>query len=138
MIRDERGFTLAEVLVATVVIAIGLVAIVQGLSYATQGMETGRQQTTAIFLAEQRAEFIRSIAMTDFAHPTVAAGVTNEGYNTIANAANYRRVTTITNAPAPVDWKRVQVQVFYRPVTTQGTLAQERQVDVVTVIARRQ
>jgi hypothetical protein len=105
-------------------------------------METGRQQTTAIFLAEQRIETLRSLAMTTFTatafDPQLAAGVANEGYNTIANAPTYRRVTTIVDSPAPIDWKRIQVQVFYRPITYRGALAQEREVSVVTIVTRRQ
>lgn len=142
MMRDERGFTLAEVLVAAVVIGIGLVAVAFGFSYATQGLETGRQQTTAVFLAEQQVERLRSVAMTSFSgtgwDTQLNAGVTNEAYNTIPNGAGYRRVTTITDSPLPVDWKRIQVRVFYRPVTYRGVLAQERQASVVTLVTRRQ
>ena len=41
----ERGFTLAEVLVATLVILVGLVAVATGFQYATSGVETGRGET---------------------------------------------------------------------------------------------
>ena len=143
MRRDQGGFTLIEVLMAVAVISMGLIAIMMGFNYATTGTEAGRQQTTALFLAEQRVEFVRSIAVNVTAanywvDPQLAPAATQEAYGTIANAPTYRRVTTITDSPVPVNWKRIQVDVFYRPVTERGTLAQERQVTVVSMVSRRQ
>ena len=63
--RDERGFTLGEVLVATLVLAVGLVGIATGFQYATSGVEIGKGETTAAFLAEQRVE---SVSATGAAH----------------------------------------------------------------------
>jgi hypothetical protein len=130
---------------AMAVIGVGLVAVMLGFSYGTTGTETGRQQTMAVFLAEQRVEAMRSIAVNmsnpnAWADPQLAPGTTAEAYGTIPNAAKYRRVTTITNAagPAPVPWKRVQVDVFYRPITERGSDGQERQLTLVSVISRRQ
>ncbi|MGH7389095.1 MAG: type IV pilus modification PilV family protein [Candidatus Rokuibacteriota bacterium] len=148
MTRDQRGFTLAEVLMAVAVIGLGCVAVLLGFSYATTGTEAGRQQTTAVFLAEQRIELLRSIAVDVSAanywiDPQIAAGTTQEAYGTIASAPGYRRVTTITDAPVPpgppgpVNWKRIQVDVLYRPITERGTLTQERQVTVVSLVSRR-
>ena len=143
MTRDQGGFTLAEVLMAVAVIGLGLLAVMMGFNYATTGTEAGRQQTTALFLAEQRVEAVRSIAVNVAAanywvDPQIAEGATTEAYGTIPNAAKYRRVTTITNSLPPINWKRIQVDVFYRPVTERGTLTQERQVTVVAIVSRRQ
>src|SRR2546426_8333664 len=41
IVHRARGFTLAEVLVATAVLTIGLVAIATGFPYATSGVATG-------------------------------------------------------------------------------------------------
>ena len=127
------------------IIGVGLVAVMLGFSYATTGTETGRQQTMAVFLAEQRVEAMRSVALNmsnanAWTDPQIAAGTTLEAYTSIPNAAGYRRATIITDAAgaAPVNWKRVQVDVFYRPITERGTLTQERQVTLVSVISRRQ
>ena len=57
-LANQGGFTLAELLAAIVIIGIGLVAVGAGFDTAIQGIETGRQQTTATFLAEQRMEQI--------------------------------------------------------------------------------
>ena len=137
----QRGFTLAEVLVATFVLSIGLVAVATGFQYATSGVETGRGETSATFLAEQRLEQLRAIAVKDFTSATLNAGTTTEAYGTIASGAAYRRDTTITDGTGGVcpatTCKRVQVTVFYRPVTSRGQLDQERRVDLITMFVAR-
>lgn len=156
----EAGFTLAEVLVATLVIMVGLVAVATGFQFGTAGIATGRGETVAIFLAEQRLEQLKAAAIANF--NGVAAGTTNEfclatniGTTTsncqgtaITGAPSYQRTTTITDsgnattcgtAPAapPVLCKRVQVRVSYRPVTSQGDVSQQRVVDVFTMLVPR-
>jgi prepilin-type N-terminal cleavage/methylation domain-containing protein len=135
--REQSGFTLAEVMVAVAIIGLGIVGVSAGLLYATGGMEYGRQQTTAAFLAEQRLEQIKATALVSFA--TVTTGTFGaEAYGSIANAPNYRRTVTITNNPGGlVDTKLVEVTVFYRPVTGFGVLTAERQVQLSTLMADR-
>jgi Tfp pilus assembly protein PilV len=160
--RAERGFTLTEVVIATFVIMIGLVAIAGGFQFATSGIATGRGETVAIFLAEQRLEQLKAAAMSDFASAVLNPGAstefcqtTNIGATTsncqgaaITGAPSYQRTTTITdsgngttcgNAPAapPVLCKRVHVQVTYRPVTSGGDVSQQRRVDVFTMLVPR-
>ena len=158
MTRGARGFTLAEVLVATAILTIGLVAIATGFQYATSGVATGRGETTAVFLAEQRIEQLKGLAMTNFAQAALNAGTTTEyclSSNIGAGSSNcqagavttgpsYTRTTTITNVlagtgcpVAPVSCKQVQVQVLYRPVTSSGDLSQQRAVVVFTMLAPR-
>lgn len=137
---SSRGCTLAEVLVATLILAIGLVAVATGFQHATGGVETGKGETAGAFLAEQRLERLKGLALTDWTNATLNAGTTTETYGSIANAPFYRRVTTITDnasGPCTAACKLVQVTVFYRPVTTQGQLDQERRVDVITLLASR-
>lgn len=62
MIRDERGFTLAEILVAVAVIAIGLVGLAAVIPVSTWGVQEGNQVSTATFLAAQRLEQVRNAA----------------------------------------------------------------------------
>lgn len=161
--RNEHGFTLAEVLVATLIIVTGLVAVATGFQFATAGVATGRGETAAIFLAEQRIEQVKASAISSFTG--LAAGTTTEfcltsniGSTTsncqsaaVTGAASYQRVTTITdsangtncgsvpavNAANPVVCKRIQVSVTYRPVTSRGDTSQQRRVDVFTVVVAR-
>jgi len=140
--HDQRGFTLAEVLLAVAIIAIGLVAVTTGFGIATTGVETGRQQTVAVLLAEQRVEHLRSRIVADFADPAVASGTTQEAYDTIPNGASFRRQTVIGDLDADLDgvadMKRLTVDVFYRLITERGTLQAERQVRLVNIVSRRQ
>ena len=140
MRNAELGFSLGEVLVATLVLAIGLVGIATGFQYATSGIETGKGETTAAFLAEQRLEWLKALALTNWGNATLKAGTTMEGYGSIAEASLYRRVTTITDSPGGAcgaHCKLVHVTVFYRPVTGRGQLDQERRLDVITMLVAR-
>jgi prepilin-type N-terminal cleavage/methylation domain-containing protein len=150
--RGARGFTLAEVLVATAILTIGLVAIATGFQYATSGVATGRGETTSVFLAEQRIEQLKALAMTNFTSATLNAGTTTEycqptgttNCQGTPTTGSYTRVTTITDVVAgtgcpatPLSCKQVRVQVSYRPVTSSGDLSMQRSVDVFTVLAPR-
>jgi prepilin-type N-terminal cleavage/methylation domain-containing protein len=136
----ERGFTLAEVLVATFVLAVGLTAVITGLQYARSGLETARGETTAAFLAEQRLEHLKAVALANWPAADLRAGTTVEDYGSIAGAPVYRRVTTIADSPGGACAERCKlawVTVFYRPVTASGQLDQERRLDVVTMLVSR-
>ena len=142
---DARGFSLVEILVATCVLSVGLVALGTGLLYATGSVEVGRGETTATFLAEQRLELLKSLALTDWSSALLVAGTTREGYGTLAGAPPYRRDTTISDwggpgcadaAPAAVTCKTVRVAVYYR-ITSGGGTGQERRVELLTVLALR-
>jgi prepilin-type N-terminal cleavage/methylation domain-containing protein len=159
----QRGFTLAEVLVAVFVILVGLVAIATGFQYATSGVATGRGETMATFLAQQRIEQLKTVAMTNYDPPypgvSLAAGTTTEYCQTsnigatssncqstaFSGTTTYTRVTTITDNPggtgctgvAPLLCKRIRVSVTYRPVTGAGDLSQARTVDLYAVVTPR-
>jgi len=136
----DGGFTLGEVLVAASILLIGLAAVVTGFQYAASGIALGNGETTATFLAEQRLEQLKALALKDWTHAQLNAGTTTEGYGSIAGATLYRRVTSIADAPGgtcKAKCKLVRVTVLYRPVTGRGQLDQERQVDVITMLVAR-
>jgi prepilin-type N-terminal cleavage/methylation domain-containing protein len=140
MTNNERGMTLIEVLVAVAIITIGLTAIATGMQVATSGINSGQQETTASFLAEQRIEDIKAFALSTaatqgFANVT-AANFPNEAYGTIAGGYNgYRRTTTITTPSATM--RVVTVSVFYVPVGVNHAANAERQVTVSTALRDR-
>lgn len=162
-LSSERGFTLAEVLVAVFVILVGLVAVASGFQYATSGVATGRGETMAVFLAEQRVEQLKTVAISNYdgpwpSGPSLAAGTTTEfcqssnigatssncQSTTFSGTTTYTRTTTITDNPggtgctgAPLLCKRIRVRVTYRPVTSRGDVSQTRTVDVYAVVAPR-
>ena len=137
--REQGGFTLAEVLVACAVVSVGLVAVASGFGFGVDGVEAGRQQSTAVFLAEQRIEQAKTLAMkqTGLVQLTSTNLPATEAYNSISGAPTYRRTTTITDTPGGVTGKRVDVSVFYRPVTGRGVLTTERSVSLSIFLASR-
>jgi type II secretory pathway pseudopilin PulG len=59
-VSDERGMTLAEVLVAIPIITIGLLALLAAIPLASYSTQEGSQTSTATFLANQRLEQVRN------------------------------------------------------------------------------
>ncbi len=57
---DQRGMTLAEVLVALPIITIGLLALLSAIPLSTYATQEGSQISTATFLANQRLEQVRN------------------------------------------------------------------------------
>lgn len=53
--------TLAEILVALVIISIGLVGLASVVPLSSWGIQEGNQMTTAVFLAEQRLEQLKGM-----------------------------------------------------------------------------
>ena len=158
ILTGQRGFTLAEVLVAVVIIMVGLVAVASGFQYATSGVATGRGETIAIFLAEQRIEQVKTIAMTNYDPPypglSLATGTTTTEFcsgstcqaTAITGTTSYTRVTTITDITTdagrctgvtPLLCKRIRVAVTYRPVTSRGDVSQARTVELFAVVTPR-
>lgn len=138
---SESGFTLVEVIVAAAVIGLGLVGVVAGFLVGVGGLEAGRQQTTATFLAEQRMEQLKARALQSFADVTIAS-YPAEAYGSITNNGfpmpGYRRAVTIVDAPAALArTKLVEVSVFYRPVMGFGVLATEREVRLSALLTDR-
>jgi len=143
----ELGFTLVEALAASAVMAIGFVAVAVAFQYALSGIETGRGETTATFLAERKLEALKAVALVDWANAALAAATTIEycpptgdPCTSAPTAAAYRRATTIIDHPGGIcatNCKLVRVTVFYRPLSGEGQLDQERRVDVLTMFAAR-
>ena len=112
----------------------GLLAVAVAFPAAVSGVEQGKQQTTAAFLAEQRLEEIKAA---DFSNIT-STNFPAEALGSIANHPRFRRTVTITSTPGGVaNTVRVDVSVFYRPVMSFGVLVRERQVTLSTLIADR-
>jgi prepilin-type N-terminal cleavage/methylation domain-containing protein len=59
---NQRGMTVAEILVALVILSIGLVGLASVLPISSYGIQEGNQLSTAAFLAEQRLEQIKAVA----------------------------------------------------------------------------
>jgi Tfp pilus assembly protein PilV len=134
MSLDQRGLTLVEVLLAGAIITVGLTAVMGGLQYAVDAVEVGRRDTVALFLAEQRLEQVKAMALTNF--PAVTAA-NFPAEDPVAGYPQYRRIVDVT--PGPVGLLhavRVQVTVAYRPVAAAAP-SPSRTVTLATVVSRR-
>ncbi len=62
MTRNEQGFTILEVLVAVLVLAVGVIALVGSSALVTRMIGQGKRDTRAAAIAEQRLETLRQQA----------------------------------------------------------------------------
>ena len=142
VVRDQRGFTVAELLAASVVIGIALLALLQTIPISAYGIQEGSQQSTAVFLANGRMEQVNNAQWTAIppadtlglsASATVApnaAGVTTfpDENPMAAPYVGYRRQVRITDcnvAPGcgglqKLDMRQATVTVSYAPMTGVG------------------
>jgi type II secretory pathway pseudopilin PulG len=61
---NERGITLAEVLIAAAVLGLGLAALMAVVPVASYAIQDGNQTSTATYLAQQRLEQVRNALWT--------------------------------------------------------------------------
>jgi Tfp pilus assembly protein PilV len=73
--RQEGGFTIVEVLVATIVLAIGLGAVIQMIAVATQATATNRIRQAETSLARELTEDARSLPYTQLNASAIAAAL---------------------------------------------------------------
>ena len=129
----ERGFSLAEVLVAGVIVTVGLSAVASGMAGAARAVATARAETTAVFLAEARLEELRAAALADWSGAALTSGLSSD-----VVPGGYRRLTTVTDDTdslgCALPCKRLRVRV---QAPADGARGHAPTVDLVTVVARR-
>lgn len=115
-LREQRGFTVAEVLVAAVIVTLAFIALGRIVPIAGYAVQQGYQASTATFLADQKLELIKAlpwvstpandclgISASATAAPTVPAAATCTLGATTVNAGNAlpweadENTTAITN-----------------------------------------
>lgn len=60
-LRNQRGFTVAEVLVAAVIVGLAFIALARVVPIAGYAVQQGYQGSTAAFLADQKLELIKDV-----------------------------------------------------------------------------
>ena len=120
LLTDERGLTLAEILVALLVIGVGLVGIAVVVPVSSYGVQEGNQLSTATFLAEQMIERTRSVAWTAIP-ATDCLGLSVTACAGIMHAA-VRQVT---------------VTVTYRGLSAAGQAASDKTVRLQWLVAQK-
>jgi type II secretory pathway pseudopilin PulG len=149
VLSDQAGMSLAEILIACVIVGVGLVGLLSAIPTAGYGIQEGRQLSTAAFLANQRIEQVRNAVWTQCpaadtlgvsasatVPPTTGGGITTfpDESPMAAPYTDYTRIVRITDAqPADpcvggaggpnVGLRQVVVTVSYRPSTATGVAA---------------
>jgi prepilin-type N-terminal cleavage/methylation domain-containing protein len=143
----QCGFGLAEILAATAIVAIGLLAGAAAVQYALSGIEAGRGETLAAFLVEQKLEELKAIALVDWNNLALMPEATTEfchptgtGCSETPAGGLYRRATIVTDGAGGTrgtQCKIARVTVFYSPLSAHGQLDRERRLDVTTFFVAR-
>ena len=162
VLRDTRGLTLAEVLVAAAILALGLAALMSVVPVASYGVQDGNQTTTATFLAQQRLEQIHNArwdATTDCVglspnatsppapSPAGTCGATAVTYPdeaAVTDFSQYARTVRITDcgvtpcgAVTSSAMRLVTLTVTYRPISAAGGSNSNTTVTLEWLIAQR-
>lgn len=120
--RRERGATLAELMVALVVLSIGILAVAQLFPAGTGSQQQSRMTNTANYYAQEKLEQLRGLGWTDAElsagrHPA-------SGTESLGTSGAWQRFYEVTAMSAPLgNLKRVDVTVSWtyhgaRSVTT--------------------
>ena len=167
MIADDRGLTLAEILIALVIIGVGLVGLAVVIPVSSYGMQEGGQLSTATFLAEQMVERARAVSWTATPEPngTDCLGVSDSDAAPVPLAPatcggvaatqfpdetpvtgypTYGRRVRVTNCAvtpcagvADAGMRLVTVTVTYRGLTASGVSPTDKTVMLQWLVARK-
>lgn len=165
-LSDQRGITVAEVLVAAAILGLGLAAVMSVVPVASYGVQDGNQTSTATYLARQRLEQIRNAAWTGatdcvglsanatsapVATPAGSCGATVTTFAdeaALPGFAQYSRTVRIVDCGAGVNavacgnvtsaaLRLVTVTVAYRPISAAGGSSANTSVIVEWLVAQR-
>ena len=124
--KTERGTSLAELMIALVVLSIGLLAVAQLFPAGSRGQLQDKMLTVANYYAQERIEEFVNLPWSD---PTLDVGRHPAGTAT-ENLGQWKRFYQVDQLAAPLDnLKRVTVTVSW---TLQGA----RLVTAVTYVRR--
>ncbi len=102
--KSQDGFTLIEVLMATVILSVGFLALAAMTMAVINGNARANKVTVATALAQEKVEEIRQ-------RPFAAIVDEPEPYGSIANYDWARRDTTVSDDTPEADVKTIQVAV---------------------------
>lgn len=112
--RDDRGFSLAEVLISMVIMMVGLVAVAQLLAVSVQTHLLGRRTSEAAMLATSKLEDLAKLNHASAAaiqiSPTSPDPLTSNVTNYFDTSNGYTRRWRVTAGPSS-DTRQVTVRV---------------------------
>ena len=105
-ISREEGFTLIEIMITLVILSIGLLALAGLQISAIKGNSFSRRMTTAVIMAEQTIEQIRSTPYSNIQSQSSS--------QVVASNMNFHRQVDVTDNTGPSsNTKTVQVTVTW-------------------------
>lgn len=114
-LRDERGFTLLEVMIAIVLLMVGLLAAADSFPRLTAAALYGKDQTRGTNLAQQQIEVYRTVT------PSSLGGLAGD-YGTVTSAYFDQNGNAVTQTSAAYFIRDVQIQ-YWAWVTSTSAFA---------------
>jgi len=105
-LQTKKGFTLIEVLVAMLVLAIGLLGLATLATTVINGNAFSNEMTTATTLAQEKLEDIQGQGY-------ASVSSTNENYGSITSYSAYKRVASVATDSPATGMKTVTVTVSW-------------------------
>jgi prepilin-type N-terminal cleavage/methylation domain-containing protein len=108
--RPERGVTVAEVMVALVVLGVGILAVSQLFPAASKSQLQSRMTSAANYLAQEQVEQLTAL---DFASPALSPGRhPASGSDAVGDGGRWERFYQVTAMTSPLNHlKQVTVTV---------------------------
>jgi len=94
MVQRQKGFSLIEVLIGLIFLAIGLLAIASLQVSSVRGNYFSNNLMQATYVSQDRLEFLKNLP---FASPQLAANIYNDGSMTISGIVFNRTYEVVIN-----------------------------------------
>jgi len=98
--RRRAGFTLLEVALGATILAIGFVGMIEGMTYATEMLDTARKQTLAAQIVEAEVEYLRMQPWSSI------QGLASTSAATLSNYTEFSSTSLATVAGSSVTFAR--------------------------------
>jgi type IV pilus assembly protein PilV len=108
-LRNDRGFTLVEILVSMTIFGIGLIGLAGMGNFALAANISSVRMTSATTLAQARIEYVKGLEFS-----SIDAAAVTENYGSLSpQALPFKRVTSVTTDGSNPNVKTVVVTVYW-------------------------
>ena len=128
-LNDTRGFTLVEILIATLLFSVALLGVASLATVVIKGNYLSKQITTATALAQQKLEenINKGYVNLSIGTETENYGAINSVDGTSALFSGYKRVSVVEGGPV-LNTRKLTVTVYRKP--------DDVQISFYTIIAK--